>query len=578
MSRQNILRSTGIALLAVLGFTALPAGAATDTVVTSRLSTETVRMIEGHSVVLDTQVPLRRIYVGNPAVLMTYTSSPTEIVLTGKATGTSSLMVWDANGSSKLYTVKVDLDSDSVEEALHMEYPKEAIVATVEQDHISLSGNVSTKEIADGALRLAGTYSKQVMSSLQVTGHPREVRLKVRIAEVDRTKLAQFGVNLLSAGKNIASSSTQQFNSTSISSITSGVAGAAASTSINVTNPLNFFIYNSEYNVGLSVADLAQHNVLQILAEPTLTAMSGQPASFLSGGEFPFPTVQASAGSTPVVTVSFRPYGIKVDFTPIVNPDGTIRLKVAPEVSSLDYSNAVEISGYSIPALATRRAQTDVELRSGQSFAISGLLDHQTTESFARTPGIASIPILGELFKSKNNSHSVTELVVIVTADLVDPMSPDLPAPVLPKMSVPNLEEEPFDAQVNKNKAANPNTNRDTGKATPAVNPATAPGTTPAVTAQTAPTPASQPAQTTQQPAAAQPATQAPQAEPTTPASPAPQVGQVSAPAPPVQMAMQQAAPQMSATPVATSSNTDATQTANQPLRLKIKSTNTQSN
>jgi pilus assembly protein CpaC len=462
-SGPKIFRSAVTGLLLVLGGLAAQGTAAADTNVQTHQSSDTVKLVVGRSIVMNTQVSLRRIYVGNPLVLISYTASPNEIVITGKAIGTSSLMVWDSNGGSKLYTVEVSTDPSAIEDALKVEYPKEHIQVSVDGDHIALAGNVSTKEVADGALKLAQNYSKQVNSSLQVTGHPREVKLKVRFVEVDRSKTDQFAVDLLSLGlkQTVGQTGTQQSQSSSISTIQSG--GTSGNTvTATISNPLNFFVYNLKNNIGASIADLAQQNVLQILAEPTLTSMSGQAASFLSGGEFPFPTIQASAGSTPVVTVSFRPYGIKLDFTPTVNEDGTIRLKVAPEVSSLDYSNAVTISGYSIPALSTRRSQTEVELTSGQSFAISGLLDRQTQEAFARTPGIASIPILGELFKSKNNSHSITELVVIITADLVDPMT--APAPVEPKMSVPNMEADPFDKQINKNKLANPNTNRDTGK------------------------------------------------------------------------------------------------------------------
>jgi pilus assembly protein CpaC len=180
--------------------------------------------------------------------------------------------------------------------------------------------------------------------------------------------------------------------------------------------PLNLFLYNAKLNVGLTVQDLEQKQILQVLAEPTLTTLSGLPARFLSGGEFPFPVVQGGTGNSTAVTIQFRPYGVKVDFTPTVNPDGSIRLKLAPEVSTLDYSNAVTISGFTIPALSTRRAETEVEIQDGQSFIVSGLLDHRTTEIMSKVPGIASVPILGQLFRSKNFNHSVVELVIIVTA------------------------------------------------------------------------------------------------------------------------------------------------------------------
>jgi pilus assembly protein CpaC len=206
-------------------------------------------------------------------------------------------------------------------------------------------------------------------------------------------------------------------------------------------------------------------NIAQILAEPVITTMSGQKANFLAGGEFPFPIVQTGAsGSAPIVTIEFKAYGVKLEFTPKVNSDGTIDLKVAPEVSALDFSNAVSIAGYTIPAISTRRADTEMVLQDGQSFAIGGLLDQRTQDTLAKTPGIASIPILGELFKSKNTNHAISELIVIVTPEIVDPMqervNPPTMPPVLhdgghpgetePGMVVPKIDSKGFDKQLPK--------------------------------------------------------------------------------------------------------------------------------
>ena len=218
---------------------------------------------------------------------------------------------------------------------------------------------------------------------------------------------------------------------------------------MSVSNPLNFFLYNSKLNIGATMADLEAHNVLQILAEPSITTVSGHEGDFLSGGEFPYPVIQGGAGNFASVTIMFRPYGVKLQFTPTVNPDGTILLKVAPEVSALDYTNTVTISGYTIPAISTRRAETEVELRNGQSFSISGLLDHRTTVLLDKTPGIASVPILGELFKSKNNNHSVDELVVIVTAIDRRSAARRYADHSLPKDALPNMVSDQFDKSVN---------------------------------------------------------------------------------------------------------------------------------
>jgi pilus assembly protein CpaC len=246
-------------------------------------------------------------------------------------------------------------------------------------------------------------------------------------------------------GTNLFNATTQQFPSTiTASTPVVNPAGGTVQT-VTASDMLNLFLYIGKANFGATVKALEQKQILQILAEPTLTAMSGQPAKFLSGGEFPFPIVQGGvAGAAQAITIQFRPYGVRLDFTPTVNEDGTIRLKIAPEVSSLDFSNAVTISGFVVPALSTKRAETEIEIRSGQSFALSGLLDHRTTENLSQIPGISRVPIIGKLFIAKSYSHSTVELMVMVTATIIDPLT-DTTKPVEPQMIVPNLDSESFD-------------------------------------------------------------------------------------------------------------------------------------
>jgi pilus assembly protein CpaC len=398
-----------------------------------------LKLTVGHSLVLHTTTRLRRVYVSDPATLGSYVATPTQVMLTGKTPGTATVALWDGTGNGLLYTVECDLDVAPLARALQQALPGDVIAVRAQGARIELDGTVGSPEDAKQASEMAALYSGKVVNSLRVAyTHPRQVRLKVRIVEVDRTRLAQFGFNFFSAGKNTSSVSTQQFSSVGM------LPGASSGTSLAVSSPLNLFFYNSSLNLGATIADLEAHNVLQILAEPTITSISGHEASFLSGGEFPYPVIQGGAGNFASVTIMFQPYGVKLRFTPSVNPDGTIRLKVAPEVSALDYTNAVTLSGYTIPAISTRRAETEVELRDGQSFSISGLLDHRTTVLLSQIPGIGNLPVLGRLFRSKNNTHSVEELVVIVTATIVDPLKPQ-PAPALPKMALPNMTEGAFD-------------------------------------------------------------------------------------------------------------------------------------
>ncbi len=418
---------------------------ATTPVVRIDSVSEMLHVLVGRSVFLHTSDRFRRVYVSNPVVLSSFTSSPNEVLITAKTPGVTSLAVWDSNGESRVYTVSCDVDTEGLRAAMLAAFPNDRIEVSGLQDRITLTGLAATQETADAAGKLAGLYAKDVVNSLRLAPvHAKQVQLQVRMAEVDRSRAQQYGFNFLTGGNNTVLTGTQQF--TSFGGTTLG--GAAAATATAVSNPLNLLLYNQNLNIGAAIADLEQKQILQILAEPTITSLSGVPASFLSGGEFPFPVVQGGSGSFVSVTVQFRPYGVKLDFTPYVNPDGTIRLKVAPEVSALDYTNQVQISGYDIPAIATRRAQTEVELKDGQSFAISGLLDHRLTDAFSKMPGIASIPVLGELFKSKNNTASTVELVVIVTPHIVDPLTgPDV-SPHEPDLAKPFLEPHKFDRQV----------------------------------------------------------------------------------------------------------------------------------
>jgi pilus assembly protein CpaC len=409
-------------------------------------STGMLHITVGRSVIFRSAKSLSRIYVGNPAVIRSFTSTPSEIVVTGKLTGISSLVLWEITGKHSLYTVSVDPDPAALQASLDEAFPGAKLRADASQGRLSISGAVPDASYADGVLKLASLYSNDIINSLRVVPvHGKQVQLKLRIVEVDRTKMEQFGVNIFHGGSLPGSVSTGQYSS---GTTTSAGIGSALSTG----DPLNLFLYSASQNIGATVKDLEQKQILQVLAEPTLTTLSGHTARFLSGGEFPFPVVQGGAGGTAAsVTIMFRPFGVKVDFTPTVTPDGSICLTVNPEVSTLDYSNAVTISGFTVPALSTRRAETEVELRNGQSFVVSGLLDHRTTDNFSKIPGIASIPILGELFRSKSLQHSVVELVVIVTATIVDPLSSREPV-VEPKMAVPNMERSAFDAQVNESK------------------------------------------------------------------------------------------------------------------------------
>lgn len=437
----------------------LSGDASPDNFTKVKSSEEPLHIVVGHSTFINTKHPLTRVYVTNPAIIYAYTSSANQVLITSKKPGLSSLVVWDDIGESQSYLFSSDIDIDTLRQSIKQAMPDEDIHVYVDEGRVMLSGMVSTSNDSEVAAKLASLYSTDVSNALIVNSSEiKQVRLKVRIVEVDRSKLDAFGFNFFSAGgNNLAQTTTGQFTS-SLTATTSGSSSSSGGTSssvgnktVSITNPLNFLLYSSKLNVGAMLQDMESKQVLQILAEPTISTLSGQQANFLSGGEFPFPVVQGIAGGLTSISIQFRPYGVKLAFTPVVNVDGTIDLKVAPEVSALDYTNAVTISGYTIPALSTRRAETQVVLKSGQSFAISGLLDRRTTDSLGNTPGIASVPILGALFKSKSINHSTTELIVIVTPSIVDPMSENAVIEE-PKTAIPTLDPQHFDATLPKAK------------------------------------------------------------------------------------------------------------------------------
>jgi pilus assembly protein CpaC len=402
-----------------------------------------IHLTLGHSTVLSTGSELRRIYVGDPKVLQSFSSGPKEEVITAKTCGVSTLILWDLSGKRRVFTVFADLETDGMLQMLQEAVPGARLTISTSGSRVYLAGTAPTDAAADALARMAQAYTKDVVDGVKVVPiHSKQIQLKLRIIEVDRSRLEQFGVNFFAlGGSTLAGTGTGQFASTAIP------ASSSSGTPVSVSDPLNMLLYSAKLNAGVTVKDLEQKQVLQILAEPTLTTLSGVPARFLSGGEFPLPVVQGGTGNSTAITIIFKPYGVKVDFTPTVNPDGSIRLKVAPEVSALDYTNSVTVSGFVIPALSTRRAETEVELADGQSFVITGLLDNRTSDNLSRMPGIAEIPILGQLFRSKGITRSVVELVVLVTASIVDPLAP-APVPYTPAMVVPNLNRNTFDQAV----------------------------------------------------------------------------------------------------------------------------------
>ncbi len=420
---------------------------------TSPSEGETLHVLVGKSVIINVQAAMTRVLSSNPAVVETLVTSPTQVVVEGKSAGSSSLILWDGAGHSQILDVVVDLDVSALRSAMQRTYPDSKLDVQADGAKLILTGSVPDPKLADDLTKMAGAYSTQVVSSLTVGApHQKQILLEVKFAEVDRAAITQFGVNFFSTGlgNTIGSTTTGQFGSTSPVDIQDvfgpRVPGHPFNNEQTINNLLNVFLFNPEIHLGAVIQDLQQKNVLQILAEPNLMAVNGQKASFLAGGEFPFPVVQPGQGFV-AVTIQFKPFGVRLDFNGVIEND-TIRLHVAPEVSALDFSNALTLQGFVVPAISTRKAETDVELRDGQSFGIAGLLDHRATVQLSKVPGIGDIPILGQLFRSRNINKNNTELVVLVTPHIVDPVHAAAAAPPAPKLSTPYLDQQKFDKQV----------------------------------------------------------------------------------------------------------------------------------
>lgn len=382
----------------------------------------------GKSLIIDSPLKIQRISYANGDLIEAVAVNPKEVLINGKAPGETSLIVWQENGTRLLYDLTVRMSPirlDAVRQQLAKDFPDDEINITYENDTAFVRGRVKDVIAADRVMAVASTLNlaNKPVNLLQVDVPPVEtqVLLKVRFANVDHSVGTDLGLSL----------ATGAFNQST--AITTGqYPGAAIDNNggISLSDALNIFLFRKDINLGAVIKALESRRMLETLAEPNVLAINGKPASFITGGEFPFPMVQPGTGFG-AVSIMFREFGIRINFLPVVTPRGTIQMQVAPEVSALDYGNAVTFQGYTIPALSTRRIQTNVELESGQSFVIAGLLDRTMTETLNKIPGLSNIPLLGKIFQSRAQSRSNSELLVIVTPEIVRPIPANQQVPTL---------------------------------------------------------------------------------------------------------------------------------------------------
>lgn len=397
-------------------------------------STRELSVAVGKSALIDFTSPVTRAAIGLGDVAEVSAVSPTEILVNGKAPGTTSLIVWEQGGARRFFNVTVHINRFAADDSmsglrreLNEELPGQDVTATTENGLVFLRGTVKDLTSSDRAVQIASNVGKVVnLLYVDVPQSPPQILLKVHFCSVDRTLEKQLGINVFSLGatNNIGVISTGEYSQPVVT--TSG------SATVSEPSGLNLSIFNPNINLGATLEALESKNIVESLAEPNLVTENGKEASFLAGGKFPYPTVQSlGAGAAAAITIQFQEFGIRLNFIPTITPQGTIRLQLAPEVSSLDFAQGLELQGFDIPSIDERRVKTEVELANGQSFVIGGLLDNTETETFEKIPFIGDIPILGKLFQSMQRTKNNTELIIIVTPVIVPPIPAGQPIPQL---------------------------------------------------------------------------------------------------------------------------------------------------
>ena len=403
-------------------------------------STNELAVAVGKTVLIDCARPIARVAIGLGEIAEASAVTPTEIMVNGKAPGETSLIIWDTRGGRQFFNITVRPSSavstdnlDAIRRQLALELPGQSLKVSSENNMVFLRGTVKDLTSSGRAVQISSTGGKVVnLLNVDVPPADPQILLKVRFASVDRSKEKQLGLNLFSSGFGnvISNIGTGEY---AAPTVTAGSSGAATTTSIS--SPLNVSAFLPGLNLGATLEALEQRGLVEVLAEPNVMAVNGKEASILAGGEYPYPVAQASAGGSAAITIMFKEYGVRLNFLPTLTPRGTIRLQLAPEVSSLDFTNAIEISGFDVPAITSRKIKTEVELADGQSFVVGGLLDNTETESFQKIPFIGDIPFIGKFFQSMQRTKTNTELIVIVTPEIVAPIGagsalPELKYPV----------------------------------------------------------------------------------------------------------------------------------------------------
>jgi pilus assembly protein CpaC len=435
------LLSLGVVLWGLMGGSA--SGADLLERVKNQEIAQVLRLRVGHSKVLRTAFPITRISVADPEIADIILISEKEVYVNGLAPGVTNLSLWGKSRFTSA-TVTVEADVSLLKEKLHQILPKEKIGVEAAGDTIVLSGEVSGPVALETAIALATPYSggkKEKVVNLMHVGGVQQVLVEVRLAEIARSVLNRIGVNFVGV------SPSGNFGVSQISSLApiSGLVRQITKPALN-PNQVSSGAKGTAFLQGISTPPvtaiagfhgagvlwtmffdaLKENDLGRVLAEPNLVTTSGQEASFLAGGEYPVPVPQSGVGGGTTVTIEYKKFGVQLVFTPTVLDEGKIAMKVNPEVSELDYTNGVQINGFTIPGLRTRRLSTHLEVKDGQTFAMAGLIKDEDRNIVDKYPVVGEIPILGTLFRSSRFQHLQTELVVLVTPHLAKPLAPGM--------------------------------------------------------------------------------------------------------------------------------------------------------
>lgn len=389
-----------------------------------------LNLLVGRGELLVFEAELTKVVIAEPKIADAVVVSPREVMVNAKGPGKTTLVVWQSGAVPIRYDINVKQDTSDFETKLaELKSKLPGVTISGSPEKLVLTGTLKSPEEIKQAEAVASTYAPAVVNLLKTPDppDPRQILLQVKFASVDRTALSELGFNYFSRNaKTLGAATTQQFQQPRFSQL-QFQDQSFSDTTINIADLLNLFVFRPDLNIGATIRALQGRNLLQILAEPNLIAIEGREASFLAGGEFPFPVLTATSTGgavSPVITVQFKRFGVQLGFTPTLTSSGAIHLKVTPEVSALDFANAVTLQGFLIPAVATRRAETEVVLKDGESFAIAGLIDNRVIQVLNRIPGLGDIPIFGHLFRSRSTRKTQDELLVVITPRFVKPLEP----------------------------------------------------------------------------------------------------------------------------------------------------------